>query len=126
MARTLPHLGRLFFAISLLGFGIQNFYYTCYLKGLELTPEWAPWHTFWAYLDGAILITGGIAILLRLKIRWAAAAAAAVYFASVIFLRIPRIPLAIHDVAERTVLFEPIKASHTWPPSQSARACCSD
>ena len=92
----------------MVGFGIQNFYYTGYLKGLELTPEWAPFHTFWAYLDGALLIAGGLSIATWVKARTGAILVAAVYFASVLFLRVPRIPLTLHDISERTVLFEPM------------------
>jgi uncharacterized membrane protein len=98
----------LFFAVSMVAFGIQNFYYTGFLKGLELTPEWAPAHTFWAYLDGALLIAGGVCIAIRLRARLGAIMVAAVYFASVVFLRIPRIGLTVHDISERTVLFEPM------------------
>jgi uncharacterized membrane protein len=90
----------------MVGFGLQNFYYTGFLKGLELTPEWAPWHAFWAYLDGAILIAGGVSIALQVKARLGAALVAAVYFASVLFLRLPRIGVAMHEVGERTVFFE--------------------
>jgi uncharacterized membrane protein len=106
---TLTHgVGRIFFAVALVAFGIQNFYCTGYLKGLELTPEWAPFHTFWAYLDGALLMAGGIGIALRWKARLGAVLVAAVYFASVVLLRVPRIPLTIHNISERTVLFEPM------------------
>jgi hypothetical protein len=90
----------------MVGFGVQNFYYTGFLKGLELTPEWAPWHAFWAYSDGAILFAGGVSIAIQVKARIGAALVAAVYFASVVFLRLPRIAVAIHDVGERTVFFE--------------------
>jgi uncharacterized membrane protein len=100
--------GRLFFAIAMVAFGIQNFYYTGYLKGLELTPEWAPAHTFWAYLDGALLIAGGICIAVKVKMRLGALLVAAVYFSSVLLVRLPRIGLTLRDIGERTVLLEPI------------------
>ena len=100
--------GRCFFAIAMIGFGIQNFYYTGYLKGLELTPEWAPFHAFWAYLDGALLIAGSVSIAVQVKARLGAILIAAVYFSSVVFLRLPRIALTVHDIGERTVLLEPL------------------
>jgi uncharacterized membrane protein len=106
--KKLAVVGRLFFAVCMVGFGIQNFYYTGFLKGLELTPEWAPWHTFWAYLDGALLIAGGVSIAIGVRARLGAMLVSAVYFGSVIFLRLPRIGLTIHDISERTVLFEPL------------------
>jgi hypothetical protein len=44
-------VGRYFFALSTVAFGVQNLMYKGFLKRLQLTPEWAPGHTFWAYLD---------------------------------------------------------------------------
>ena len=52
MVDKLALVGRYFFAISMLAFGVQNLMYKGILKGLEITPEWAPWHALWAYLDG--------------------------------------------------------------------------
>jgi uncharacterized membrane protein YphA (DoxX/SURF4 family) len=105
---NLPHFGRIFFALCMVAFGVQNIFYTGFVKGLELTPEWVPAHTFWAYLDGVLLFVGGIGIAIRVKARLGAVLVAAVYFASVVFLRIPRIGLTVHDIGERTVLFEPL------------------
>ncbi len=96
------------FAISMVAFGFQNIWYKGFVKGLELTPEWAPGHTFWAYLIGAVLIGGGVSIAVRKKARLGAAALGLLYFASVVFLRLPRIGLAMHDLSERTVLLEPV------------------
>lgn len=101
-------VGRWLFAIAVVGFGIQNLYYTGFLNGLELTPEWAPAHAFWAYLDGALLVLGGLSIAVQFKARLGAILIAAVYLSSVVFLRLPRIGLTVHDISERTVLFEPM------------------
>ena len=108
MIGRLALIGRLLFAACIVAFGIQNLYYTGYVKGLEITPEWAPWHTFWAYLDGVLLIAGGVSIGIQVWARRGAVIVAAVYFASVIFLRLPRIGLTIHDIGERTLLLEPL------------------
>jgi hypothetical protein len=99
-------VGRWFFAVSIVAFGFQNIWFKGFVKGLELTPEWAPGHTFWAYLMGAVLIGGGIGI--AMKSRAGAIAVGFVYFASVVVLRLPRIGLTIHDLGERTVLLEPL------------------
>jgi uncharacterized membrane protein len=98
--------GRWLFPVGIVAFGIQNIFYTGYVQGLELTPEWAPWHTFWAYLDGVLLIAGGVGIAMRQ--RWGATIVGLVYFASVLLVRIPRIGLSVHDISERTVLLEPL------------------
>ncbi len=108
LTKTLAIVGRLFFAVCMVAFGVQNFFYTGYVKGLELTPEWAPAHTFWAYLDGALLVVGGVCIALRVKTRIGAVMVAAVYFTSMVFLRLPRLGLSVHDIGERTGLLEPL------------------
>ncbi|MGA3186414.1 MAG: DoxX family membrane protein [Bryobacteraceae bacterium] len=105
---ALPLIGRIFFVIAMVAFGIQNLYYTGFLKGMELTPEWAPWHAFWAYLDGVILVAGGISIAIQVKARLSAMAIGILFFCTVILLRLPRIGIALHDIGERTVLFEPL------------------
>jgi uncharacterized membrane protein len=108
LTNKLAIVGRLFFAIAMVAFGVQDFLYTGYVKGLELTPEWAPAHTFWAYLDGGLLIVGGLCIATRMKVRAGAIMVAAVYFASVLLLRVPRLGLDLHDIGERTLLLEPL------------------
>jgi uncharacterized membrane protein YphA (DoxX/SURF4 family) len=100
-------LGRYFFAISMVAFGVQNLMYKGILKGLELTPEWAPGHAFWAYLDGVLLIAGGVCILIPKRARLGAALIAAVYLASVLLLHLPNVAW-ISDLGQRTVLFEPL------------------
>jgi uncharacterized membrane protein len=100
--------GRYFFALSMIAFGIQNLMYKGFVKGLELTPEWLPAHTFWAYLMGAVLIAGGAGIALKKHDRLGAAMLTLLYFSSVIFLRLPRAALAISDIGERTLLLEPL------------------
>ena len=66
-------LGRLFFAVSLVAFGIQQFIYGDFVPGRA--PEWPPsipGRLVWAYSSGAILITAGVAIISGKKARWAA------------------------------------------------------
>jgi uncharacterized membrane protein YphA (DoxX/SURF4 family) len=89
----------------MVAFGIQNFMYKGFLKGLELTPEWIPGHTFWAYFDGALLVAAGVSIAINRKARVGATLLGILYLASLLLLRVPKIPL-MYDVSERTVLFE--------------------
>jgi uncharacterized membrane protein YphA (DoxX/SURF4 family) len=102
---TLARLGRFFFALSLVAFGIQNFVYKGFVTGLELTPEWIPGHTFWAYFMGAVLLAGGVSIAIDKKAPLAAALLSILYFASLLLVRVPKIPL-MYDVSGRTVIFE--------------------
>ncbi len=68
----LARLGRFFFALSMVAFGAQNFVYKGFVAGLELTPEWIPGHTFWAYFMGAVLLAAGVSIAIKKKTRLAA------------------------------------------------------
>jgi uncharacterized membrane protein len=64
--------GRIFFAISLVAFGIQQFIYGDFVPGRA--PAWPaaiPGRLVWAYFSGAILIAAGAAILSGKKARWA-------------------------------------------------------
>ena len=53
-------IGRVFFALCIVAFGAHNIEFQGFVKGLELTPEWAPWHAFWGYLMGAVLVVCGV------------------------------------------------------------------
>jgi uncharacterized membrane protein YphA (DoxX/SURF4 family) len=66
-------LGRLFFAIALVAFGIQQFIYGDFVPGRA--PKWPsaiPGRLIWAYFSGAVLIAAGAAIISGSKARWAA------------------------------------------------------
>jgi uncharacterized membrane protein len=99
--------GRFLFALCIIFFGIQNLFYTGFVPGLELTPEWIPAQAFFAYLMGAALAAGGVAMAIGRKARLGATVVAIVYFASVAFLRLAKLPL-VADVGERTRVLEPL------------------
>ena len=66
-------LGRLFFAVGIIAFGIQQFIYGDFVPGRA--PAWPsaiPGRLVWAYFSGAILIAAGAAIISGKKARWAA------------------------------------------------------
>jgi uncharacterized membrane protein len=97
--------GRFFFALAMVVFGIQSFVYNGFLAGLEVVPEWALAHTFWAYYAGVVLIAGGVAIALRNNIP-AAALLTTLFALSLVLLHGPRVPSMLHDLVERTRAFE--------------------
>jgi len=69
----LAGLGRLFFTIGLVAFGIQQFIYGDFAPGRA--PAWPsaiPGRLVWAYVSGVILIAAGAAIISGKKARWAA------------------------------------------------------
>lgn len=55
-------LGKYFFALSMLAFGVQHIIYKGFIAGLEFLPERIPEHIFWAYLTGALLLVAGACI----------------------------------------------------------------
>ncbi len=104
-------LGRVFFAIAMLGFGVQQFGSTGYLAGLELVPRGVPAHTFWVYLTGAVLVVAGLCIMLARKVRRSALVLGACFFLFAIVRRTPEIGASMQDLAKRTVLFETLTLS---------------
>ena len=81
-------LGKIFFATTLLLFGIDHFLYTDFVA--TLVPAWVPDHTFWAYVSGVGLIGTGTAIMLKIKRRKIALLASAMLFLWLVLLHIPR------------------------------------
>ena len=99
-------LGRAFFAVAMVAFGVQQFMYTSFLAGLELLPRGIPAHTFWAYLTGAVLILTGLSIGLGVRVRLSALVLGAAFILFALIRRAPEIPASLTDISKRTVLFE--------------------
>jgi uncharacterized membrane protein YphA (DoxX/SURF4 family) len=84
-------VGRLFFATSLIAFGIQQFIYGDFVPGRA--PAWpasVPGQLIWAYLTGAVFVAAGAAIILGIKARWAGVVAGTLIFLWALLRGIPR------------------------------------
>ncbi|HKO79717.1 MAG TPA: hypothetical protein VJU78_04940, partial [Chitinophagaceae bacterium] len=81
-------LGRIFFAIMLIVFGIDHFLYTEFV--VPLVPAWIPGATFWTYFGAVALIGAGVCFLLKIKLRLIGMLAGIMIFLWFIILHIPR------------------------------------
>lgn len=81
-------VGRIFFSIMLIEFGLSHFYYIETVSGL--VPAWIPNPVFWSYFAAVALIGSGIAIILKIKLKLVGLLLATMLFLWVILLHIPR------------------------------------
>lgn len=89
MRRLIP-VGRLFFALGLIGLGLRHFVLREFVTGrAPAWPQGLPGGVVWAYLTGAVFIAVGIALIARRQARIAAIAAALLIFLWALLRLIP-------------------------------------
>src|SRR5258708_32249043 len=80
---------RFFVAISMVAFAIQHFVHGEFVTRLApKLPPWVPWHPFWAYLAGAVLIVAAAAIMAGRKARLAATMLGGIILFPALFLQL--------------------------------------
>jgi uncharacterized membrane protein len=81
-------LGRIFFSVLLISFGVDHFLYLEFVA--PLVPGWIPGHIFWTYFGGIALIGSGVCILFQIKIQLVSILLGIMLFIWFVILHIPR------------------------------------
>lgn len=88
--KNLTRIGRIFFAVALIGLGVEHFIFQDFVTArAPAWPESIAGGQIWAYLTGAIFIMISIALLSGKKARQAAILAGALIFLWALFRHIP-------------------------------------
>jgi uncharacterized membrane protein len=104
-------IGRYFFAIPIIAFGIQYFLYGRFVGGLPPVPPWTPGGAVSAYLLGAFLVATGVSITIGRKVRWSALLVGSVFLLCVLLLHGLRMHDILVDGIARTRALEPLALS---------------
>ena len=86
----MPDLGRLFFTISIVAFGVLQLVMGGFVRLVPPLPTWFPSPGLWARLIGLILVVLGLAFVTGRRARWAAAVLGALILLDFLFLHLPR------------------------------------
>jgi uncharacterized membrane protein len=97
-------VGRYFFALAFVAFGVQHFVYARYAAGLG--PPWYLGRPLWACLIGVVLVATGAAIIVGQKAQTAANLLAGTLILFCLLLYGPRIIRQLHDPGPWTSGFE--------------------
>lgn len=84
--------GRIFFAVTMIVFGIEHFLYAQFVQ--TLVPAWIPGSLFWTYFAGVALIAAGVSFILRVQLRLAGLLLGGAIFIWFLVLHIPRAVVA--------------------------------
>lgn len=87
MEKMIP-VGRIFFSITLIAFGIDHFIYSDFVA--TLVPAWIPGHLFWTYFAAIALIGSGLCFIFKIQLRTVALLTGLMLLLWLVVLHIPR------------------------------------
>jgi uncharacterized membrane protein YphA (DoxX/SURF4 family) len=90
-------VSRILIGVVMIVFGVEHFLHPGFAPGVplqKLTPAWVPLPYLWAYLTGAVLLIGGVAILINRYTRDAAVFAGLLIVLLTLFLYAPILAMA--------------------------------
>lgn len=87
LGRLIP-LGRFFFGIMLIVFGIDHILYAQFVS--TLVPDWIGGHMFWTYFAAVALIGAGVSLITKVKISLVSLLMGIMIFIWFLVLHIPR------------------------------------
>ncbi|HET6254489.1 MAG TPA: hypothetical protein VFE32_10465 [Puia sp.] len=104
-------MGRIFYSIMLIVFGIEHFIYSEFVR--SLVPAWIPGDLFWTYFAAVALIGAGVAIIFQVKVRLVGMLLGVMVFIWFLILHIPRAVVApVTDMGnELSSVFESLGVS---------------
>jgi hypothetical protein len=85
-------VGRFFYSIMMVVFGIEHFLFAEFVK--SLVPGWIPGDLFWTYFAAVALIGAGLAIIVQIKVKLVATLLGIMVFIWFLILHIPRAVVA--------------------------------
>jgi uncharacterized membrane protein len=120
---NLKAIGRVFFAIPILVFGMQYVTYGRFVRGLPPVPPWAPGGAAAAYLTGALLVATAVCILANVQVRLSAVVLGMFCFVCVVALHTMKLTTVINQGGERTSALEALAlAASAWVFAESSPA----
>jgi uncharacterized membrane protein YphA (DoxX/SURF4 family) len=113
-------IGRFFYGIPLIVFGIQHFLFARFIA--TLVPAWIPYRLFWAYFVGAAFIAAAVSIATMGQARLAARLLGVMFLTWFIIVHAPRVVTHLHNGNEWTSMFIALAMSGgAWLLAASSR-----